>query len=84
MLKNYVLGFVAEETRLHPFAGDEDRASFKALGEQYSRFFRQLPEEHFPHTIRLALHITNTDWEKEFSFGLSVLIEGFSTKLPQE
>ncbi|KPV58702.1 hypothetical protein QJ48_15125 [Paenibacillus sp. A3] len=84
MLKNYVLGFVAEETRLHAFAGEEDHASFEAMGEQYSRFFRQLPEEHFPNTIRLAPHITNTDWEKEFSFGLSVLIEGFSTKLPQE
>ncbi|SEG74913.1 TetR/AcrR family transcriptional regulator [Paenibacillus sp. UNC499MF] len=80
MVKNYVLGFAAEEARIHAFAGGVQTTP-KELGEQYSCFFRQLPEERFPHLIRLASHTTNTNWAKEFEFGLGVLINGFAAKL---
>ncbi|MFC5407087.1 TetR/AcrR family transcriptional regulator C-terminal domain-containing protein [Cohnella soli] len=80
MLKNYVLGFVAEEDQLQSIAKDQD-VSYEEMGEQVDQFFRQLPEEQFPNMIRLATYTTKTNWENEFHFGLSVLIDGFSVKL---
>ncbi|KIL39274.1 hypothetical protein SD70_20955 [Gordoniibacillus kamchatkensis] len=79
MLKNYVLGFAAEELRLNAFA-QQDRTSNEEFGEQYSRFFRQLPKDLFPNMIRLAPYTTSTDWREEFHFGLHVLIDGFSMR----
>jgi TetR/AcrR family tetracycline transcriptional repressor len=81
MLKNYVLGFVAEEIRLAHLAGQGD-AAIEKLGEQYVEFYRRLPEKQFPNIIRLAPYTTSTDWQNEFQFGLGVLIDGFSLKLP--
>ncbi|MCD9024714.1 TetR/AcrR family transcriptional regulator C-terminal domain-containing protein [Cohnella silvisoli] len=80
MLKNYVLGFVAEEGQLVDLAGKGDTA-VEELGEQYSQFHRHLPEEQFPNMIRLAPYTTSTDWKQEFQFGLGVIIDGFSLKL---
>lgn len=80
ILKNYVLGFVAEEARLVRLAGQGDEAVEK-LGEQYSQFYRNLPEKQFPNMIRLAPYTTSSDWRNEFQFGLGVLIDGFSLKL---
>lgn len=83
MLKNYVLGFAAEEVRLAGLAGEGDAAALK-LSEQYNQFYRQLPEERFPNMIRLASYTTDSHWEQEFHFGLNVLIDGFSLKLGRE
>ncbi|WP_167569066.1 TetR/AcrR family transcriptional regulator C-terminal domain-containing protein [Brevibacillus migulae] len=80
MLKNYVQGFAAEEAQLQIIARNR-HSTFEELGEQYDQFYRQLPEERFPNMIRLASHTTKSDWEKEFHFGLSVLIDGFSAIL---
>ncbi|CAG7644776.1 TetR/AcrR family transcriptional regulator C-terminal domain-containing protein [Paenibacillus allorhizosphaerae] len=80
MLKNYVQGFAAEEVQLHIIARHH-HSSFEELGEQYDQFYRKLPAERFPNMIRLATYTTKTNWENEFRFGLSVLIEGFSAKL---
>jgi TetR/AcrR family transcriptional regulator, tetracycline repressor protein len=82
MLKNYVLGFVAEEDQLQATARNH-HSSFEEMGEQYDQFYRQLPEERFPNMIRLASYTTKTNWENEFHFGLGVLIDGFSAKLPR-
>ncbi|MBB6672079.1 TetR/AcrR family transcriptional regulator C-terminal domain-containing protein [Cohnella nanjingensis] len=76
MLKNYVLGFVAEELRLLAFAGHGEEAMAQ-LGEQYSRFYGELPPERFPHVVRLAAYTTESDGEAEFRFGLDVLLDGF-------
>lgn len=81
ILKNYVLGFVAEEVKLRDMAGAEN-ATLENLGDQYNEFFQHLPENEFPAMIRLAAYTTNTHWQNEFEFGLEVLIDGFSMKLP--
>ncbi|WNC16310.1 TetR/AcrR family transcriptional regulator C-terminal domain-containing protein [Brevibacillus brevis] len=82
MLKNYVQGFVAEEAHLQAMARNHHE-SYEEMSEHHDQFFRQLPQERFPNMIRLASYTTKTNWENEFRFGLSVLIEGFSTKLIQ-
>ncbi|MFD0695101.1 TetR/AcrR family transcriptional regulator C-terminal domain-containing protein [Paenibacillus sp. GCM10027628] len=81
MIKNYVLGFVAEEARLSFFAqqGEVDAQQFS---EQYNQFYSRLPADRFPNMIRLAPYTTSSNWENEFQFGLGVLIDGFSMKLP--
>lgn len=83
MLKNYVQGFVAEEAQLNARSRNH-HSSYQDMSEQYDLFYRQLPKERFPNMIRLASYTTNTNWENEFHFGLSVLIDGFSTRLTQE
>jgi TetR/AcrR family tetracycline transcriptional repressor len=83
MLKNYVQGFVSEEVQLNAIARNH-HSSYEEMGEQYDQFYRQLPEDRFPNMIRLASYTTKTNWENEFDFGLGVLIEGFSAKLPRE
>ncbi|MFB9331117.1 TetR/AcrR family transcriptional regulator C-terminal domain-containing protein [Paenibacillus aurantiacus] len=77
MLKNYVLGFAAEEARLQATAKNQ-YASYEDMEEKADQFFRQLPEEQFPNMIRLAAYTTKTNWDHEFHFGLRVLIDGFS------
>ncbi|MDF2682565.1 MAG: TetR family transcriptional regulator [Brevibacillus sp.] len=82
MLKNYVQGFVAEEAQLQAIARNH-HSSYEEMSEQFDQFFSQLPQERFPNMIRLASYTTKTNWENEFHFGLSVLIDGFSAKLMQ-
>ncbi|MBW7453280.1 TetR/AcrR family transcriptional regulator C-terminal domain-containing protein [Paenibacillus sepulcri] len=81
MLKNHVLGFVAEEARLREFAGEDGDTQEKMSGN-FNQFYSQLPEDQFPYMIRLASYTTNSNWDEEFQFGLSVFIAGFSLKLP--
>ncbi|MNQ77340.1 Tetracycline repressor protein class B from transposon Tn10 [compost metagenome] len=75
ILKNYVLGFVGEEVRLRL------KAEHTELSEHYNQYYSQLPAEEFPTIIRLASYTTNSDWPKEFEFGLDVLIEGLAVRL---
>lgn len=83
LLKNYVLGFVAENVQLMAIARGQF-ASSEDMSEQYEQFYRQLPEEKFPNMIRLAPYTTRPDWEKEFQFGLRVLIDGLADKRIQK
>ncbi|MNF98734.1 hypothetical protein D3C84_816050 [compost metagenome] len=75
ILKNYVLGFVGEEVRLRL------NAEHAELSEHYNQYYSQLSAEEFPTIIRLASYTTNSDWAKEFEFGLDVLIEGLAVRL---
>lgn len=77
MLKNFVLGFVAEEARLASRSSQGAMETPEELSRRYEEFFSRLPEDEFPNMIRLAAHTTNTDWQEEFHFGLKVLIDGF-------
>ncbi|WP_212959395.1 TetR/AcrR family transcriptional regulator C-terminal domain-containing protein [Cohnella xylanilytica] len=80
MLKNYVLGFADEERRLAERArGDE--ASLSELETEQSDRFRALSPERYPHMIRLAAYTVSTDWDREFAFGLGVLLDGFEARL---
>lgn len=81
ILKNYVLGFVAEETRLVSWA-DQSDATPKQFSQEYQQMYSSLSKEQFPNIIRLAAYTTSTDWQQEFQFGLSVLIDGLSAKKP--
>jgi AcrR family transcriptional regulator len=58
MVKNYVLGFVAEEYQLKAIAARQGSASVEALGDQVNELYRQLPQEKFPNVIRLAPYTT--------------------------
>ncbi|RKN83741.1 TetR family transcriptional regulator [Paenibacillus ginsengarvi] len=80
ILKNYVFGFAAENARLLAIANNQ-HDSYENMSEHYEQFYGQLPKEKFPNMIRLAPYTTRTDWEKEFHFGLSVLIDGLTGKL---
>lgn len=80
MVKSFVLGFAEEEARFRARA--RGFASREAMNEHDEQAFRLLPEERFPNMVRLAAVTTSTDWEQEFRFGLSVLIDGFAAKLP--
>ncbi|WP_240414593.1 TetR/AcrR family transcriptional regulator [Paenibacillus periandrae] len=46
-----------------------------------SLYYHVEDKEQFPNMIRLATYTTITNWENEFHFGLSVLIDRFSVKL---
>lgn len=82
MVKSYVLGFVEEETRLTDRASREE-INLEELGKHYSEQFQSLPSELYPHMARLAVYTTSIEWDREFEFGLSVLLEGFEAKLSQ-
>ncbi|MCH5585001.1 TetR/AcrR family transcriptional regulator C-terminal domain-containing protein [Shimazuella sp. AN120528] len=82
MLKNHVVGFVAEEVRKTGFANKEEDSRVEA--ESYTSFFEDLPVDQFPHMIRLAEVTTKPDWEKEFQFGIGVLLDGFEKRLKKE
>ncbi|WP_165452471.1 TetR/AcrR family transcriptional regulator C-terminal domain-containing protein [Paenibacillus thalictri] len=79
ILKNYVFGFVAENVQLMTIANNQ-YDSYENMSAHYEQFYEQLPEDTFPNMIRLASYTTKTDWEKEFHFGLSVLIDGLKDK----
>ncbi|WNQ11105.1 TetR/AcrR family transcriptional regulator [Paenibacillus aurantius] len=83
MLKSYVLGFVAEETRFATAATDS-ASTPDQLSEQYNEFYSRLSPEQFPHLIRLAPYTVNTDWQQEFDFGFRVLLDGLSQKLASD
>ncbi|TVX96656.1 TetR/AcrR family transcriptional regulator [Cohnella terricola] len=80
MLKNYVLGLVAEEMRFASLA-DNSGATAEQISEQYGQFYNSLSKEQFPTFIRLAPYTVNTDWQQEFDFGLNVLLDGLSGKI---
>ncbi|GLX69768.1 TetR/AcrR family transcriptional regulator C-terminal domain-containing protein [Paenibacillus glycanilyticus] len=79
ILKNYVLSFVSENVQLMTIANDQFTSSDN-MSEHYDHFYSQLPEDKFPNMIRLAPIVTRPEWEKEFQFGLGVLINGLANK----
>ncbi|NEW06643.1 TetR family transcriptional regulator [Paenibacillus sp. SYP-B3998] len=80
MVKNYILSFVAEEVQLSSLA-KRSGIPFEELCEQFTQTFKRLPQDQFPHLIRMASSTTTGDWETEFMFGLQVLLDGFKAKL---
>ena len=79
MLKNFIYGYVDEECRLRDhtkFSKDDQKES-----KTRSKEIESLPKERYPHFIRLAAYTTSANWDKEFSFGLDVLLAGFVDKL---
>ncbi|MDD9268013.1 TetR/AcrR family transcriptional regulator C-terminal domain-containing protein [Paenibacillus sp. GCM10023248] len=79
MLKNYITSFAAEEARHIDMARSVEGPP-EAFGSAYLAVFRSLPAEQFPHMIRLAAYTTGPDEEKEFLYGLGVLLDGFSAQ----
>ncbi|PYI52061.1 TetR/AcrR family transcriptional regulator C-terminal domain-containing protein [Paenibacillus flagellatus] len=81
MLKNYVTGFADEEARLADRARREE-TNADGLADAYAGKFRALAPDRYPHMIRLASRTTAVEWEREFRFGLDVLLDGFEAKRP--
>ncbi|MCZ8513410.1 TetR/AcrR family transcriptional regulator C-terminal domain-containing protein [Paenibacillus filicis] len=80
MLKNYVFGFVEEESRLTERAKRE-HLNVDDMDKVYKEQFQSLSRELYPHMARLASHTTATDLDDEFLFGIQVLLNGFEAKL---
>ncbi|WFA18827.1 TetR/AcrR family transcriptional regulator [Paenibacillus mucilaginosus] len=77
MLKTYVLGFVDEENRMlkRSIRRQEDAEASEDSA------FSSLPEEKYPHLVRLAEYTASTDFDNEFAGGLQVLLDGFEAQL---
>ncbi|MBW5446239.1 TetR family transcriptional regulator [Cohnella sp. CFH 77786] len=83
MLKNQIYAFVDEESRLTDRAQREN-ADMAGLGEAQAHRFESLPPDRYPHVTRLASYATSVEWDREFRFGLDVLLAGFESKWKQE
>ncbi|MFE5322384.1 TetR/AcrR family transcriptional regulator C-terminal domain-containing protein [Paenibacillus sp. NPDC056579] len=79
ILKNYVIGFAADEARLKALTGPEDGGMEQRDGS-YTEAYRSLPEDRFPNMIRLAVYTTRPNGDEEFQFGLEALMDGFEAK----
>ncbi|WP_426454144.1 TetR/AcrR family transcriptional regulator [Paenibacillus sp. S-38] len=77
MLKAYVLGFVDEENRLL----ERSKQKQKNAGTAENSPFPSLPEEKYPHLVRLAEYTTSSDFDNEFICGIQVLLDGFEAQL---
>jgi AcrR family transcriptional regulator len=80
MLRNYVVGFADEESRL---AEGAKKAEMNA--EEWERSnrerFEALPADRYPTLIRLGALTVSPDLDREFAFGLDVLLDGFEARL---
>src|SRR5262249_21093784 len=74
MIKNFIYSYVEEENRLLT------RAERNTDGESYAERIQSLPAAQFPHFIRLAKYTTAVNWDEEFMFGLTVLMDGFEAQ----
>ncbi|WP_037465583.1 TetR/AcrR family transcriptional regulator C-terminal domain-containing protein [Shimazuella kribbensis] len=77
ILKNHVVGFVAEEFRIKKLTNETEGQEDDAI----TTFFETLPKNQFPHLVRLAMDITKPDWDEEFHFGVGVLLDGLTAQL---
>ncbi|EFM12590.1 transcriptional regulator, TetR family [Paenibacillus curdlanolyticus YK9] len=76
MVKNFIMGFADEERRLLDRASDNGE-TMEEMSEDYADRFQSLPQDQYPHVIRLASITTAPDLDAEFAFGLGVLLDGF-------
>ncbi|MWC28846.1 TetR/AcrR family transcriptional regulator C-terminal domain-containing protein [Paenibacillus sp. MMS18-CY102] len=76
MIKNFIMGFADEERRLQSRASDKGE-TMEAMSATYADRFQSLPQDQYPHVIRLAAITTAPDLDAEFAFGLNVLFDGF-------
>ncbi|MDG0793953.1 TetR/AcrR family transcriptional regulator C-terminal domain-containing protein [Cohnella ginsengisoli] len=83
MLKSYIYGYVEEESRLRSQA-KEAALSQNEHGRRQQEKFESLSQERYPYLIRLAQYTTSADWDREFNFGLSVLLDGFEARLSKQ
>lgn len=80
MLKNYIYGFVEEETRLRLRAKAAQHRQDEAENG-YAKRILALPQELSPHFVRLAAFTVSMNGDEEFGFGLDVLLDGFRARL---
>ncbi|MEK0317200.1 TetR/AcrR family transcriptional regulator C-terminal domain-containing protein [Cohnella sp. 56] len=80
MLKSYIYGYVEEENRLSEMAQSASLSQSEHGHRQRERF-EGLSEARYPNMVRLAAYTTAVDWDAEFDFGLSVLLDGLEARL---
>lgn len=82
MLRNYVVGFADEESRLAERAqrSEMDAADWERKNREA---FEELPADRYPTLIRLSAMTVSPDLDREFAFGLDVLLDGFEARLEQ-
>ena len=79
MVNNYVLSFVSDEVRLTNAA----RTQGKSIEEMYSEFGQTFlsMQDKYPNLALLADYTTGADMDKQFQFGLQVILDGLNARL---
>ncbi|MFZ5642463.1 MAG: TetR/AcrR family transcriptional regulator C-terminal domain-containing protein [Bacillota bacterium] len=80
LINNYVLSFVMDEMRLVRMASDKGKSVEEALSDA-RKMFQGLSLEEYPNIVGLAEHATCPDMDKQFYFGLQVLLDGLAVRL---
>ncbi|EPZ51650.1 TetR/AcrR family transcriptional regulator C-terminal domain-containing protein [Alicyclobacillus acidoterrestris] len=78
LFNNYVIGFVKEEVR---FKNSTQGQETEEIIAGVRNTFKNLPATEFPTLIQLADYATVVDMDRQFDFGLDILIKGLNTIL---
>lgn len=79
LINNYVLSFVADEMRFVKAAQVEGK-SVEEMASYVRQMFLSSPDK-YPTMFHLADYATNPDMDKQFQFGLQVLLDGLTARL---
>jgi AcrR family transcriptional regulator len=80
LINNYVLAFVMDEMRFARLAKDQGKSMEESFSE-VRRMFKSLAVEECPTIVSLADKVVNMDLDKQFQFGLQVLLDGLTARL---
>lgn len=79
LLNNFVLSFVSDERRFINSAQDQGKNVEEMLLD-FRQMLLNLPDK-YPIMISLADYITTSDMDKQFQFGLQILVDGLTIRL---
>lgn len=79
LFNNYVLAFVSDEMRFASAASSQGKNIEEMLSEA-QKTFSGSPEK-YPTLAQLAEYATDPDLDKQFQFGLQVLLDGLTVRL---
>lgn len=79
-INNFVLSFVMDEMRLSRIAKEQGK-TVDEIAVIASEIFRNLPKDQYASTVFIADFTMKIDRNREFKFGLELIMEGIKTRL---
>ena len=79
LINNYVIGFVKEEVRFYNVK-EEQKEKAEEMITDIQQILLSLPAEEFPTLARIAEYAAVVDMDRQFRYGLDILMEGLEKK----
>lgn len=79
VLNNYMLFFVMDEMRILSYSKEQEKSIYE-VASSTREFYLSLPTQQYPNIVRLADYSSIVNRDREFEFGLNVIITGLKYK----